>query len=145
MLGETIGNFKIVRRLGRGGMGEVWLAEQQNLGTKVAVKVLLDVFPADSEDVQRFFNEARAVSVIQHAGITKIFDSGLLPDGRAYMVMEFLDGESLANRIARGGMAPAELAEIGRQIASVLEATHAAGIVHRDLKPKTCYWFATSR
>jgi len=136
VLGETIGNFKIVRRLGRGGMGEVWLAEQQNLGTKVAVKVLLDVFPADSEDVQRFFNEARAVSVIQHAGITKIFDSGLLPDGRAYMVMEFLDGESLANRIARGGMAPAELAEIGRQIASVLEATHAAGIVHRDLKPE---------
>ncbi len=139
MLGATIGNFKIVRRLGRGGMGEVWLAEQQNLGTKVAVKVLLDAFPPDSEDVQRFFNEARAVSVIQHAGITKIFDSGLLPDGRAYMVMEFLDGESLAQRIARGGMSPATLAEIGRQIASVLEATHAAAIIHRDLKPENVF------
>ena len=139
MLGTTIGNFKIVRKLGHGGMGEVWLAEQQNLGTKVAVKILLDAFPADSEDVQRFFNEARAVSVIQHSGTAKIFDSGLLPDGRAYMVMEFLEGESLANRIVRGSMASVELAEIGRQIASVLEATHAAGIIHRDLKPENVF------
>ena len=139
MLGETIGNFKIVRRLGRGGMGEVWLAEQQQLGTKVAIKVLLEAVPAGSEDVQRFFNEARAASVIQHAGITKIFDSGLLADGRAYLVMEFLDGEALASRIARGGMPFAQLAEIGRQIASVLEATHAADIVHRDLKPENVF------
>jgi hypothetical protein len=139
VLGEAIGNFKIVRRLGRGGMGEVWLAEQQQLGTKVAVKVLLEVLPAGSEDVQRFFNEARAASVIQHAGITKIFDSGLLANGRAYLVMEFLDGEALANRIARGPMSLAQLAEIGRQIASVLEATHAAGIVHRDLKPENVF------
>ena len=139
MLGETIGNFKIVQKLGRGGMGEVWLGEQQNLGTRVAIKILLEPFPPDSEDVLRFFNEARAVGKIQHAGITKIFDSGVLPNGRAYLVMEFLDGESLAHRIQRGGLSRAALADIGRQIASVLDATHSAGITHRDLKPENVF------
>jgi serine/threonine-protein kinase len=139
VLGETIGNFKIVKKLGRGGMGEVWLGEQQNLGTRVAIKLLLEPFPPDSEDVLRFFNEARAVGKIQHAGITKIFDSGMLPNGRAYLVMEYLDGESLAHRIQRGAVSRAALAEIGRQIASVLDATHSAGITHRDLKPENVF------
>jgi serine/threonine-protein kinase len=139
VLGETIGNFKIVKKLGRGGMGEVWLGEQQNLGTRVAIKILLEPFPPDSEDVLRFFNEARAVGKIQHAGITKIFDSGMLPNGRAYLVMEYLDGESLAHRIQRGGLSRAALADIGRQIASVLDATHSAGITHRDLKPENVF------
>ncbi|MEO8844414.1 MAG: protein kinase [Kofleriaceae bacterium] len=141
VLGETIGNFKIVAKLGRGGMGEVWLGEQQSLGTRVAIKTLLEAFPRESEDVQRFFNEARAVSRIQHAGITKIFDSGILPNGRAYLVMEYLDGESLAQRITRG-VSRAALAEIGRQIASVLDATHGAGITHRDLKPENVFLIA---
>ena len=142
MLGETIGNFKIVRKLGRGGMGEVWLAEQQSLGTPVAIKLLLEAFPPDSEDVLRFFNEARAVSRIQHAGITKIFDSGILPNGRAYLVMEYLDGESLAARLARGPLSRSALCDIGRQIASVLDATHTAGITHRDLKPENVFLIA---
>jgi eukaryotic-like serine/threonine-protein kinase len=76
VIGETIGNFKIVSRLGRGGMGEVWLAEQQSIGTKVAIKLLREEISEDVEHVQRFFNEARAVSRIQHAGIVKIFDVG---------------------------------------------------------------------
>jgi len=139
VLGETIGNFKIVQKLGRGGMGEVWLGEQQSLGTRVAIKLLLEAFPPESEDVLRFFNEARAVSKIQHAGITKIFDSGVLPNGRAYLVMEYLDGESLAHRIQRGAVSRAALADIGRQIASVLDATHTAGITHRDLKPENVF------
>jgi serine/threonine protein kinase len=142
VLGETIGNFKIVAKLGRGGMGEVWLGEQQSLGTRVAIKTLLEVFPPESEDIQRFFNEARAVSRIQHAGITKIFDSGILPNGRAYLVMEYLDGESLAQRIGRGAVSRAALADIGRQIASVLDATHSAGITHRDLKPENVFLIA---
>ncbi|HET9988190.1 MAG TPA: serine/threonine-protein kinase, partial [Kofleriaceae bacterium] len=139
MLGETIGNFKIVKKLGRGGMGEVWLGEQQSLGMRVAIKLLLEPFPPESEDVVRFFNEARAVGKIQHAGITKIFDSGMLPNGRAYLVMEYLDGESLAHRIQRGAVSRAALADIGRQIASVLDATHTAGITHRDLKPENVF------
>ncbi|MEO6775707.1 MAG: protein kinase [Kofleriaceae bacterium] len=139
VLGETIGNFKIVKKLGRGGMGEVWLGEQLSLGTRVAIKLLLEPFPPDSEDVLRFFNEARAVGKIHHAGITKIFDSGVLPNGRAYLVMEYLDGESLAHRIQRRQVSLPALADIGRQIASVLDATHSAGITHRDLKPENVF------
>ena len=140
MIGETIGNFRIVSRLGRGGMGEVYLAEQTSIGTKVAVKMLLPQISADDEHVRRFFNEARAVQRIQHAGIVKIFDVGKHASGQAYLVMEYLEGESLARRIHRQGrLHPAEIADLGRQIASVLEATHGAGITHRDLKPENIY------
>ncbi len=140
MIGETIGNFRIVSRLGRGGMGEVYLAEQQNIGTRVAVKVLLAQISADAEHVQRFFNEARAVSRIQHAGIVKIFDVGFHASGHAYLVMEYLEGEALARRIQRSiRMSPAHIADLGRQIASVLDATHSAGITHRDLKPDNIF------
>jgi len=120
-------------------MGEVWLAEQQNIGTRVAIKVLHSQISADTEHVQRFFNEARAVSRIQHAGIVKIFDVGHHA-GQAYLIMEYLEGETLAKRLERVGKLPlVELCDVGRQIASVLEATHSAGITHRDLKPDNIY------
>src|SRR5678815_1494196 len=116
-------------------MGEVWLAEQQNIGTRVAIKVLHSQISADTEHVQRFFNEARAVSRIQHAGIVKIFDVGHHA-GHAYLIMEYLEGETLAQRIAQANRLPlVDLCEIGRQAASILDATHSAGITHRDLKP----------
>ena len=140
MIGETIGNFRIVSRLGRGGMGEVYLAEQTSIGTRVAVKLLHAQVSEDKEHVTRFFNEARAVQRIQHAGIVKIFDVGFHASGHAYLVMEYLEGESLTQRIRRmGRLHPAEIADLGRQIASVLDATHGAGITHRDLKPDNIY------
>jgi hypothetical protein len=140
VIGETIGNFRIVSRLGRGGMGEVYLAEQTSIGTRVAVKLLHASVSEDKEHVTRFFNEARAVQRIQHAGIVKIFDVGFRASGHAYLVMEYLEGESLTQRIRRMGVLhPAEIADLGRQIASVLEATHGAGITHRDLKPDNIY------
>src|SRR5215813_4838527 len=143
VIGETIGNFKVVSRLGRGGTGEVYLAEQTSIGTKVAVKVLRPDVSSDADHVQRFFNEARAVSRIQHAGIVKIFDVGYVPSGEAYLIMEFLDGETLAKRIARDGPLPISMiADIGKQMASVLAATHGAGITHRDLKPDNVYLVA---
>src|SRR5260221_11598172 len=109
-------------------MGDVYLAEQTNIGTKVAIKILRPEVSKDTEHVQRFFNEARAVSKIQHAGIVKIFDVGHAGGGEAYLIMEFLEGESLAKRIATRGRLPlAELADFGKQIASVLGATHGAG------------------
>jgi len=86
MIGETIGNFRVVSRLGRGGMGVVWLAEQKDLGTKVAIKALHREISEDTEQVHRFFNEARAVSRIRHAGIARIFDAGFHA-GQAYLVM----------------------------------------------------------
>ena len=140
MIGAEIGNFRVVRQLGVGGMGEVYLAEQKNILTKVAIKTLLPHISSNREHVQRFFNEAVAVSRIKHAGIVKIFDVGFLPSGQAYLVMEFLDGETLSSRIHRAGRLPlAQLADIGRQIAGVLDATQQAGITHRDLKPDNVF------
>ena len=140
VIGETIGNFKVADRLGRGGMGEVFLAHQTSVGTRVAVKILRPEVSADQEYVSRFFNEARAVERIQHAGIVKIFDCGYTTGGQAYLIMEFLEGETLAARLQRvGRLGLAEIGDIGRQIASVLAATHGAGITHRDLKPDNIY------
>ena len=139
MIGETIGNFRIVARIGRGGMGDVWLAEQQSVGTKVAIKMLRTEISEDQGQIDRFFNEARAVSTIRHAGIVKIFDVGVHA-GRAYLVMEYLDGESLGTRLRRlGRLGASAVTEIARQTASVLDATHSAAIIHRDLKPDNLF------
>ena len=135
MIGEIIGNFEIVARAGRGGMGEVFVAEQVAIKTRVAVKVLHAHVSASTAHVQRFFNEARAVARIQHAGIVKIFDDGFHTNQRAYLIMEYLEGETLAARLKRRRIAPRDAAELARQIASILDATHHAGIIHRDLKP----------
>ncbi len=139
MIGEQVGNFQIISQLGKGGMGEVYLAEHASLGTRVAIKMLLPHVSADVEHVQRFFNEAIAVGSIQHAGTGKIFDSGSHA-GRAYLVMEYLAGETLAARIRRLQRLPiAQVGEVGKQIAGVLEAVHRAGITHRDLKPDNIF------
>ncbi len=139
MIGQVIGNFRVVALLGRGGMGEVFVAEHVGIATRVAVKVLLPEISTNTDHVHRLFNEARIVGRIKHAGIARIFDVGFHAE-QAYLVMELLEGESLAARIRRtGGLAPVELADIGRQIASVLAATHAAGVTHRDLKPDNIY------
>ena len=139
MIGGEVGNFVIVQKLGHGGMGEVFLAEQKNVKTKVAIKTLLPHISSNRDYVQRFFNEAIAVSRIKHSGIAKIFDVGFLPSGQAYLVMEFLEGETLASRIEKTRLSVAQLSDIGRQIASVLDATHQAGITHRDLKPENVF------
>jgi eukaryotic-like serine/threonine-protein kinase len=138
VIGETIGNFQLVQRLGRGGMGEVYRAEHKDLQTPVAVKLLNDDISENTEHVQRFFNEARIVSKIKHAGTVKIFDSGF-HKGRAYLIMELLDGESLAGRLERGPLPADQAVDIARQIASVLDSTHRQGVIHRDLKPDNIY------
>ncbi len=140
MIGEHIGNFQIVSQLGSGGMGDVFLAEQTEIHTKVAIKLLHANISTDRTHIQRFFNEAVAVSKIKHAGIVRIFDVGFAPSGRAYLIMEYLEGETLSDRIAHAGrLSIADVADIGRQTAGVLAATHAEGVVHRDLKPDNIY------
>src|ERR1051325_7933618 len=120
-------------------MGEVFLAEHKDLQTPVAIKVLNGDISEDRDHVQRFFNEARVVSKIKHAGTIKIFDSGYFK-GHAYLVMELLEGESLAASMEKAGpMQVAELLDIAQQIASVLDATHRQGVIHRDLKPDNIY------
>jgi hypothetical protein len=139
VIGETIGNFRVLSRLGRGGMGEVFLAEHTSIQTKVAVKVLHSEVSRDTDQVQRFFNEARIVGRIKHAGIVKIFDVGFFGE-HAYLIMELLEGQSLAHRLEHTRrMSAAQIGDIGRQIASILEATHRAGVTHRDLKPDNIF------
>ncbi|MBA2542207.1 MAG: serine/threonine protein kinase [Deltaproteobacteria bacterium] len=134
----TIGNFRLMSCIGRGGMGEVYRAVHTDIQTEVAVKLLHPEISREVEHVQRFFNEARAVGRVKHAGIVKIFDVGF-HDDRAYLIMELLEGESLAQRLARGRMSATQIAEVGRQIASVLDSTHRAGVTHRDLKPDNIF------
>src|SRR6187551_1701922 len=112
-------------------MGEVYLAEHKDLQTPVAVKLLNRDISNNHEHVQRFFNEARVVSKIKHAGTVKIFDSGFHKE-QAYLIMELLEGESLASRIENTPMMPIpRLVDIARQMASVLDATHRQGVIHR--------------
>ncbi len=120
-------------------MGAVYRAEHTLLGRAAAVKVLLPELSQNQEMVTRFFNEARAAAAIQHPNIVEIYDFGWDTDGSAYLVMEYLQGESLAARLARGRMAVTTVMTIARQIAGALAAAHQRNIVHRDLKPDNIF------
>jgi eukaryotic-like serine/threonine-protein kinase len=135
MIGETVGNYRIKKLIGEGGMGAVYLAEHPGLGRKVVIKVLHPHLTANGEIAGRFFNEARAANAVGHPGIVDVFDFGTLASGAFYIVMEFLPGESLASRLRRGRLGVAAAVDIALQAASALGAAHAKGIVHRDLKP----------
>jgi eukaryotic-like serine/threonine-protein kinase len=140
VIGQTLGNYRVVEKLGEGGMGVVYAAEHTLIGRKAAIKLLLPEYCNNREIVDRFFNEARAAAMIKHEGIVAILDFGHVEDGSAYIVMEFLDGESLTERIERAApMSEADVIRLTRQTASVLDAAHAIGIVHRDLKPDNMF------
>jgi serine/threonine-protein kinase len=135
LVNQTIGNYKVIKLLGEGGMGAVYLAEHPVIGRKVAIKVLHVSLARDADIVGRFFNEARAIHTIGHENIVEILDFGQTPDGQPYFIMEYLAGESMNDRVGRGPMPAAEVALIADQICRALSAAHAKGIVHRDLKP----------
>jgi eukaryotic-like serine/threonine-protein kinase len=138
--GSHIGQYRILRKLGAGGMGTVYLAEHILLGRQAAIKTLLPTLSIHPEIVERFFNEARATSAIADPGVVQVFDFGYHVDGTAYIVMELLEGEALSDRMDRLGALPqVDALKIARQIACALEAAHKHGIVHRDLKPENIY------
>jgi serine/threonine-protein kinase len=140
LIGETLGSYKVLRVLGQGGMGQVFLAEHPLIGKRAAVKVLLPQYSNDPEIVNRFFNEARSATLIRHPGIVEIFDFGHHANGSAYIIMEYLEGESLGDRLKRERPLSIELTvEVARQVAGALGAAHQKGIVHRDLKPDNVY------
>ncbi len=139
-VGSLIGQYRIVRQIGAGGMGAVYLGEHILLGRRAAIKTLLPTLSANREIVERFFNEARATSGISDAGVVQVFDFGYHVDGTAYIVMELLEGEGLSARIDRLGQLPiSEGLRIARQAAGSLSAAHERGIVHRDLKPENIF------
>jgi serine/threonine-protein kinase len=138
--GATFGPYRVVRQIGAGGMGAVYLGEHTLIGRHAAIKVLLPELSAQRKNVDRFFHEARATSIVSDPGIVQIYDFGFTAEQIAFIVMEFLDGESVAARLHRlVTLTPAEALRITRQVASSLAAAHAAGIVHRDLKPDNLF------
>jgi len=136
VIGATVGKYKLVEKIGEGGMGTIYRAEHTVLGSPAAVKVLLQQWSVDPVVVDRFFHEAKAASAIRHSGIVEVFDFGQLPNDQAWIAMELLRGETLGDFITRSGVVdPALAQQIGMQLLAALDAAHAAGVVHRDLKP----------
>ena len=134
-VGQKIGHYEITALLGKGGMGEVYLAQDTRLSRKVALKFLPAAFTQDQERLRRFEQEARATSALNHPNILTIFEIGEA-DERHYIATEFIEGETLRQRIAVGSLKLGETLDIAEQIASGLSAAHGAGIVHRDIKPE---------
>lgn len=136
-LPTEIGPYRVTRLIGEGGMGAVYEAVHQTIHRQVAIKVLHPDASRGTDAINRFINEARAANIIRHAGLVQVTDFGSLSDGSGYLVMEYLPGETLAQRIeASGGkLSPEEAVSVGIQIASALAACHKHGVVHRDLKP----------
>ena len=132
--GTKLGPYEIQSPLGAGGMGEVYRARDTRLDRIVAVKVLPKQFQSDSDLKVRFEREARAISALQHAHICTLFDVGH-QDGIEYLVMEYLEGETLAARLLKGPLPPDQVLKIAFEIADALDKAHRHGIIHRDLKP----------
>jgi serine/threonine-protein kinase len=139
MIGTTIGNYVVRKKIGEGGMGAVYLAEHARLGRRVAVKVLLPHLGQSAQIVARFFNEAKAATDIKNEHIVDVLDFGELPDGTSYIVMEWLEGQSLADALRDGRLSVARTTHIAEGLGKALTAAHARGIVHRDLKPDNVF------
>lgn len=134
---KKLGHYTIVRLLGTGGMGQVYEAVHDQMKRRAAIKVLHKKFAHNRQIAARFLNEARATSMVQHPSLVQIYEYGQTDDGMAFLVMEFLEGGTLRQKLeALGGRFSAERAmRLCRQMAAGLQEAHNKGIVHRDLKP----------
>ena len=132
--GTRLGPYEILSPLGAGGMGEVYKARDTRLERTVAVKILPPRFSEDADMKQRFEREAKAISALAHVNICALYDVGT-HEGTEYLVMEHLEGQTLAERLASGPLPPEQLLKVSIEIAAALDAAHHAGIIHRDLKP----------
>src|SRR5215470_18149964 len=137
--GQMVGEFEVGKMLAVGGMGVIYSATHPVIGKRAAIKVLHPRLCDDEEAVDRFLTEARAANQIGHPNIVDVFAFGALSDGRSYMVMEWLAGESLAQRLHRGPLSLGEALGVLEQTADALDAAHEKHIIHRDLKPDNIF------
>src|SRR5438105_12387044 len=135
MIGETISHYRILSKLGAGGMGEVFLAQDTKLDRKVALKILPAEVAAHQDRMRRFVQEAKAASALNHPNIITIHEIDQA-DSVQFIAMEFIDGETLRQRMRTGPLKVSEALEVAAQIAGALAAAHPEGIVHRDIKPE---------
>jgi serine/threonine-protein kinase len=135
LIGTFVGNYRLTSVLGEGGMGRVYLAEHPSIGSRVAIKVLSEECTRHPDLLERFFAEARAVNLIRHENIVSVLDLAVLPDGRPYIVMEFIDGHTLAHHVRNTHAPLGGVVQVIGEVLAGLAAAHAIGIVHRDLKP----------
>src|SRR5215831_2407466 len=133
-IGQQLGSYEIISLLGKGGMGEVYRARDTKLKRDVAIKILPDEFARDADRVSRFQREAELLASLNHPNIPAIYDLEEA-DGLRYLILEMVEGETLAERLRRGPIAASEALKIAQQIADALEAAHERGVIHRDLKP----------
>src|SRR5580700_186124 len=131
---ETLAHYRILSLLGKGGMGEVFLAEDTRLNRKVALKVLLPEVAEDTEKLARFVQEARAASALSHPNAAHIYEIGEA-NGRHFLAMEFIEGQTLEKKLSGEPLPMTEIVAIGAQVADALDAAHTRGIAHRDIKP----------
>src|SRR5262245_10917670 len=134
LVGRRLGHYQAVSLLGAGGMGEVYLAQDPRLGRMVALKILAGDLSADADRVQRFVREARAASALNHPNVATVYDVGE-SDGIHFIVMEHVEGDTIAARIGERPLSPSEVIDIAVQVADALDVAHAKGITHRDIKP----------
>ena len=137
LVGETVGRYRVERLLGSGGMGEVYLGVHLAIGNKVAIKILSPGAARAPGAAERFLNEARAAAVVDHENIARVIDYDTLPDGTAYLTMEYVDGQTLREMLTVQGALPLQrAASIALDVLGALGAVHSRGFVHRDLKPE---------
>src|SRR6266478_2741712 len=135
MIDQSIGHYRITAKLGAGGMGEVYLAEDMALDRKVALKILPTEVADDPVRRLRFVKEAKAASALNHPHVCVIYEVGETPDRHLFLAMEFVEGQTLDALVRQGPLQISQVVNIGIQTADALDAAHAKGIVHRDIKP----------